>query len=171
MKETLANHMWIKHPLYKFSKIGMGIIFLVPGIFKLLQPTPFMQYLAQSPIRLPMGELMFYPVTIFEIMAGLMLLLPFSVLWQYRRFVYLALAGILAVATVTVVLPDASNMFPDQIEMGRLFSEAHPDRKGLNIDVFPSKLGLISILFHAMGAGILLAMAYTEHRIIQESKK
>ncbi|BDD10371.1 hypothetical protein FUAX_28030 [Fulvitalea axinellae] len=160
----------MKNPLYVIAKMGLGLIFLIPGIFKLIQPAAFLEYLTMSPVQIPFGHLMFYPVTVFEILAGLLLVLPGSVLFAWRRYAYLALSGILVVALATVVIPDASNMFADQIEMAELYTAVHPDRAGLNIDVFPSKIGLINILFHVYGIAILLALFVYEHKLAKSRR-
>ncbi|MCL3779593.1 DoxX family protein [Prolixibacteraceae bacterium JC049] len=144
----------------KVIRIGLGIIFLVPGIFKLISPDAFLEYLTTSPVQIPGGELLFYPVTILEIIGGIVLIFNTHLLQRIRPLFYLMFIGILLVATASVVIPDAGNMFADQQEMAKLYQQAHPSLKGLNMDIFPSKIGLINILFHLFGVALLASLLY-----------
>lgn len=151
----------------RLIQIGIAIIFLVPGIFKIVSPEAFTEYLKTSPVQIPGGLALFYPITVLEILGALLLIFkPIKLPILYPGIAVLFM-GILGVALVSVVIPEGGNMFPDQIEMGQLFKQAHPERIGLNKDIFPSKIGLISILFHLFGIVLLAAVAYDDYRKIK----
>lgn len=144
----------------KVIRIGLGIIFLIPGIFKLIAPDAFLEYLISSPVQIPGGKFLFYPVTVLEIIGGVVLIFNSHILQRIRPLFYLMFTGILLVATASVVIPDAGNMFADQKEMAKLYHQARPQLKGLNMDIFPSKIGLINILFHLFGVALLASLLY-----------
>lgn len=144
--------------LHRIVRISLGIIFIIPGIFKLMSPDAFLEYLNSSPIQIPGGMIMFYPVTLLEIIGGVVLILNLPILVRVRPLFYLMFIGVLLVATITVVIPDATNMFADQIEMANLYHKANPDLAGLNVDIFPSKIGLINILFHLLAIALLVTL-------------
>ncbi len=147
--------------LQKLLRISLALLILIPGIFKVLKPEAFLEYLSSSPVQIPFGKQLFWPVTSLEIIGSLLLLYnPFSSK-LVRPAICLMFSGILLTALITVAIPDATNNFSDQVEMGNLYHQAHPERKGLNIDIFPSKIGLISILFHFFGIALFLLLAFT----------
>ncbi|MDX2063995.1 MAG: hypothetical protein SFY70_13125 [Bacteroidia bacterium] len=147
---------------HRLLQIGMGLLILIPGIFKVLKPGPFTQYLTESPVQIPGGVALFWPVTVLEIVGSLLLILrPIQ-----RPIIYAGIAfmfmGILGVALLTVAGPEGANLFPDQKEMIQLYLQAHPDK--VAADVLPSKLGTIGVLFHLLGMVIFGALAVTEFR-------
>jgi len=109
-------------------RLSMALLFLVPGIYKVFMPQDFIGFLEAFPAFLaPFLPLMFWGSTIFELVAGVCLLIGYKVRW-----VALPLAVILLVALVTVAIPDAA----------------------------VSKIGLINILFHITGMGVLVSFLF-----------
>lgn len=145
---------------HRLLQIGLGLLILIPGIFKLVKPGPFEAYLTESPFQIPGGVLLFYPVTFLEILGSLLLILrPIQKPIIYAG-ISLMFMGILGVALLSVAIPEGTNMFPDQIEMIKLYLEAHPDADPAN--VLPSKIGTVNILFHLLGIVLLAAVGLTE---------
>ncbi|BDD04905.1 DoxX family protein [Aureibacter tunicatorum] len=143
-------------------RIGLGLIFLIPGFFKLIHPEAFLEYLRTSPVPIPFGDTMFYPITVLEVLGALILIFPLQINKPLRPIFYLMFIGVLTVALISVVIPDALNSFPDQIEMATIFLQQHPERQGVNIDIFPSKIGLINILFHIFAIALLVTLIIEE---------
>lgn len=145
---------------HRLIQIGIGILILIPGIFKLIKPGPFTEYLTQSPVQIPGGVQLFYPITFLEIIGSVLLIFrPIQKPILYAGISAMFM-GILAVALISVAIPEGANMFPDQQEMIRLYQGAHPE-KAL-ADILPSKIGTVNILFHLLGIALLAAVGYTE---------
>lgn len=153
----------------KALRYMVAILLLLPGIFKLVKGEAFDQYLSDTPLQLPFLDLFFIPVTILEIAGAIILIVyPFKNRRIYQG-IYLLFIGTLLTATATVVVPEGFNMFPDQIEMARLYTEANPGLEGLNQDVFPSKIGFINLLMHLMAIAIMALLLLDEQRQLQQN--
>lgn len=147
---------------HRLLQISLGLLILIPGIFKVLNPGPFTQYLTESPVQIPGGLELFWPVTVLEIVGSLLLIVrPIK-----RPIIYAGIAamfiGILGVAMVSVAIPEGTNMFPDQIEMINLYAESHPDVAKATI--LPSKIGTVNVLFHVLGMVLFGGIGITEWR-------
>jgi len=85
-------------------RISMGLLFIIPGLFKIFQPADFIGFLEMLPAFLaPYTQFLFYAATMFELIAGGFLVLGYKV-----RLIALPAAALLLVALVTVVIPDAA---------------------------------------------------------------
>ena len=86
------------------NRIALGLLFLIPGVYKVFMPQDFLSFLMEGPIPAGIVTPLFYAVTLFEIVAAVCLLIGYKVRW-----VGPPLAAILFVALVTVVITDLTS--------------------------------------------------------------
>jgi uncharacterized membrane protein YphA (DoxX/SURF4 family) len=155
----------------RLIQIALGLLFLIPGIFKLISPAAFTEYLTSSPVQIPGGVELFYPITFLEIIGALLLIfkpIKKPIIYPAICLMYM---GILVVAMASVVIPEGTNAFPDQQEMAALYQQAHPEKLGVNKDIFPSKIGLINILSHLLALTLLGALVLDDYRKMKAAKQ